>query len=82
MSRLRTLSDPEHLPALRAEYLHRNPALGIGAMGPPLRILLLYGSLRERSFSRLAVEQAARLLQVFGCETRIFDPSDLPLPDQ
>jgi arsenic resistance protein ArsH len=43
---------------------------------------LLYGSLRERSFSRLAVEEAARLLQFFGAETRIFDPSDLPLPDQ
>ena len=46
------------------------------------RFLLLYGSLRERSFSRFAVEEAARLLQFFGCETRIFDPSDLPLPDQ
>src|SRR3546814_14969720 len=44
-------------------------------------IPLLYGSLRERSYSRLAVEEAARLLQLFGCETRIFDPSDLPLPD-
>src|SRR3546814_10607105 len=32
--------------------------------------------------SDLAVEEAARLLQFFGCETRIFDPSDLPLPDQ
>ncbi|WP_204350020.1 NAD(P)H-dependent oxidoreductase, partial [Serratia marcescens] len=44
--------------------------------------LLLYGSLRERSFSRLCVEEAARLLRFFGCETRIFDPSTLPLPDQ
>jgi arsenic resistance protein ArsH len=82
MSRIRTLPDPDHLPALRTEFAHRNPALGLGAMEPPPRILLLYGSLRERSFSRLAVEEAARLLQWFGCETRIFDPSDLPLPDQ
>lgn len=82
MSRLRALSDSEHLPALRAEYVHRAPAIGLGSMDPPPRILLLYGSLRERSFSRLAVEEAARLLQSFGCETRIFDPSDLPLPDQ
>ena len=44
--------------------------------------MLLYGSLRERSYSRLCVEEAARLLQLFGCETRIFDPSTLPLPDQ
>lgn len=82
MSRLHTVSDPEHLPALRAEYIHRNPAAGLGSIDPPPRILLLYGSLRERSYSRLAVEEAARLLQLFGCETRTFDPSDLPLPDQ
>lgn len=37
---------------------------------------------KERSFSRLAVEEAARILQYFGAETRIFDPSTLPLPDQ
>jgi arsenic resistance protein ArsH len=45
------------------------------------RILLLYGSLRERSFSRFAVEEAARLLTAFGAEPRIFDPTGLPLPD-
>lgn len=45
------------------------------------RILLLYGSLRERSYSRLLTEEAARLLQAMGAETRIFDPRDLPLPD-
>ena len=45
------------------------------------RILLLYGSTREKSFSRLMTEEAARLLQHFGAETRIFDPRGLPLPD-
>ena len=45
------------------------------------RVLLLYGSLRDRSFSRMAVEEAARLLQALGGETRIFDPRDLPQPD-
>ncbi len=45
------------------------------------RILLLYGSLRERSYSRLVTEEAARLLDAMGAETRIFDPSGLPLPD-
>ena len=79
---LRPLTDPKEFPALRQEYVHRNPVLGLGDMNPPPRILLLYGSLRERSYSRLAVEEAARLLQLFGCETRIFNPSDLPLPDQ
>ena len=47
----------------------------------PPRILLLYGSLRERSFSRLLSEEAARLLTAMGCETRTFDPHGLPLAD-
>ncbi len=78
---LRELSDPHHLPALDLRYAQARPAEGLGDAAPP-RILLLYGSLRERSFSRLAVEEAARVLQFFGAETRIFDPSTLPMPDQ
>jgi hypothetical protein len=58
--------DPARLePARRADH--------------PPRILLLYGSLRERSYSRLLVEEAARLLQVLGAEARIFDPRELPV---
>lgn len=45
------------------------------------RILLLYGSLRERSFSRLITEEAARILTRLGAETQTFSPSGLPLPD-
>lgn len=45
------------------------------------RILLLYGSVRERSYSRLASEEAARLLLAMGAETQTFDPRGLPLPD-
>ena len=52
--------------------------------GPKLthapRILLLYGSLRERSFSRFATFEAARLLEAFGAETRIFNPTGNALP--
>ena len=40
----------------------------------PPRMLLLYGSLRERSFSRLLTLEAERLLQNFGAETRVFGP--------
>ena len=47
----------------------------------PPRVLLLYGSLRARSFSRLMTEEAARVLERFGAETRSFNPSGLPLPD-
>jgi len=45
------------------------------------KILLLYGSLRERSFSRLLSEEASRVLQALGAETKMFNPSGLPLPD-
>ncbi|SEG87583.1 arsenical resistance protein ArsH [Marinobacterium lutimaris] len=55
------------------------PAQAEGAAPP--RILLLYGSLRDRSFSRLVSEEAARLLQAMGAETKTFNPSGLPLPD-
>lgn len=46
--RLRDLTEPDHLPAFKPEYAHRLPAIGLGALDPPPRILLLYGSLRER----------------------------------
>ncbi len=45
------------------------------------RLLLLYGSLRPRSYSRFLTLEAERLLQAFGAETRVFDPTGLPLPD-
>lgn len=45
------------------------------------KVLLLYGSLRERSFSRLMTEEAAKVLTLLGAEARTFDPSGLPLPD-
>ena len=45
------------------------------------RILLLYGSLRERSFSRLVVEECARLLAQMGAEVKIFNPQGLPQTD-
>lgn len=45
------------------------------------RILLLYGSVRQRSFSRLATFEAERILKALGCETRVYNPSGLPLPD-
>ena len=74
--------DDRSLPALQAELLapadfaRLEPV--VRATHPP-RILLLYGSLRERSYSRLLIEEAERLLLAMGAETRIFDPSDLPI---
>ena len=71
-------------PALDLQSFH---AIDQDALlSPPVsahrpRILLLHGSLRERSYSRLACEEAARILDKFGCETRSYDPTGLPLPD-
>ena len=47
----------------------------------PPKILLLYGSLRERSLSRLLAEEAERILKAMGCETRFFNPKGLPQVD-
>ncbi len=46
------------------------------------RILILYGSLREVSYSRLLSFEVRRLLERLECEVRIFDPAGLPLPDE
>ena len=69
----------EHLPNLDLTLFDGSRPSTPASHKP--RILLLYGSTRERSFSRLLVEEAARLLEHFGAETRIFNPSGLPLPD-
>jgi arsenical resistance protein ArsH len=45
----------------------------------PPRILMLYGSLRERSFSRFLTEEAACILEQFGAEVKIFNPMELPM---
>lgn len=47
----------------------------------PPRILMLYGSLRERSYSKLLTLEAVRLLEAMGAEVKVFDPLDLPQPD-
>ncbi len=71
-------------PALSPEFVDpptlEKLAVGRPSSHPP-RILLLYGSLLERSYSRLLVEEADRLLRGFGAETRIYDPRGLPQPD-
>jgi len=70
----------DHLPNLDLSLFDDVQALPRAREHKP-RILLLYGLTRERSFSRLLVEEAARLLEYFGAEARLFDPSGLPLPD-
>lgn len=73
------------LPNIDAELLDAPSMDKLGVVDAlathPPRILLLYGSNRERSFSRLLTLEAARLLESMGAETRIFHPAGLPLPD-
>ncbi|MBX9754567.1 MAG: arsenical resistance protein ArsH [Pseudomonadaceae bacterium] len=74
----------EQMPNLDAELVDLpsvTKLAGAAEFNHPPRILLLYGSTRVQSYSRLMVQEAARLLQLLGAETRIFDPSGLPLPD-
>jgi len=71
------------LPAADLEHL-RMPdfaALRSDLSTHPVRIAILYGSLRPVSYSRLLAQESARLLSHFGAEVRIFDPQGLPLPD-
>ena len=72
------------LPSLEAT-LFKPPTqadLAVRAPSPHApRFLLLYGSLRERSYSRLLSFEAARLLTAMGGEVQIFDPAGLPMPD-
>jgi arsenic resistance protein ArsH len=80
MPRASALSD---LPAASQEHL-RQPDLA--QLRPAFsthkpRILILYGSLRTVSYSRFLAHEAARLLEHFGCEVRIYNPEGLPLPD-
>ncbi|MCJ1286579.1 hypothetical protein MMC26_005925 [Xylographa opegraphella] len=49
--------------------------------GQRLRVLVLYGSLRKRSYSRLLALEAARILFRLGCDVRVYDPSGLPVKD-
>lgn len=72
------------LSALNTKLL---PNIDVDALRAPSdkghapRILLLYGSLRPESYSRKAAEESARILEQLGCETRLYDPSGLPLVD-
>jgi arsenic resistance protein ArsH len=71
-----------NLPNINAAHLDIPSVpklLPVGDLAHPPRILMLYGSLRERSFSRFLTYEAARILEYFGAEVKIFDPAELPI---
>lgn len=72
----------DDLPNIEADSLRPIDAGTLGLTSEPdhaVRVLMLYGSLRERSYSRFMTQEAARILSHFGAEVKIFDPSGLPL---
>jgi arsenic resistance protein ArsH len=74
----------EDLPNIDGDLFEKPDAARLRGSDPSThapRILLLYGSLRQRSFSRLLTLEAERLLQAMGAKTRIFHANGLPLPD-
>jgi arsenical resistance protein ArsH len=79
------VSPAEDLPPQLDPALFERPAgarlAGAGTSTHAPRFLMLYGSLRERSYSKLLTLEGARLLRAMGGEVRIFDPAGLPLPD-
>jgi arsenic resistance protein ArsH len=76
------MSTIANLPNIKADLLDMprvEKLEPVGDLANPPRILLLYGSLRERSFSRFLIEEAARILEAFGADVKIFDPTKLPM---
>lgn len=75
------IADLPHVSAAHLDVPTRDKLSAGSPFTHPPRILLLYGSLRERSYSRLLTLEAERLLKHFGAETRVFDPHGLPMVD-
>lgn len=66
---------------LRDELLPIDATLLGDTLSHSPRVLMLYGSLRERSYSKLLTLEAKRVLELLGAEVKVFDPSGLPLVD-
>ncbi len=75
------IAELPHISAAHLDIPTRDKLNSGPAFTHPPRILLLYGSLRERSYSRLLTLEAERILTHFGAETRVFDPHGLPMVD-
>ena len=65
---------------LQNEQFKLTPSINKVSIHKP-RVLMLYGSLRETSFSRLTAEEAGRILETMGAEVKFFNPKGLPLFD-
>ena len=75
------LPDLPNIDAKHWQDIDVDQLVGAGGAREPLRILVLHGSLRSRSYSRFVAEEAGRLLSAMGAEVRHFSAHGLPLPD-
>ncbi|WP_420407100.1 arsenical resistance protein ArsH [Hoeflea sp.] len=70
------------MPNLQPESFHLPDIERLALPGEPdhpPRVLMLYGSLRGRSYSRFLTQEAKRVLEALGAEVRLFDPTGLPV---
>lgn len=56
--------------------------LGLSGREHAPRILVLYGSLRDTSFSKKLALEVERVLSHFGAEVKVYDPTGLPVFDR
>ena len=80
-SKILTIDDLPNIDSANIQPIDIESLVSTNDPRHPPKILVLYGSLRTRSFSKLAAIEASRLLRWYGCEVKMFDPSGLPLPD-
>jgi arsenic resistance protein ArsH len=73
------IDDLPNLQPAQLDIPNHDKLAAVGDWSHRPRILLLYGSLRERSFSRFLTFEAARILEHFGADVKIFDPTELPM---
>lgn len=65
-----------------SRIIEQIPARALHTPDAPLRVLILYGSLRKVSYSRLLAVEFARILNGLGADVKLFDPKDLPIKDE
>ncbi|KAL4881803.1 flavoprotein-like protein [Aspergillus karnatakaensis] len=75
------LADPSHewINDLELDTALSMAQRNLTEIGERLKVLVLYGSLRRRSYSRLVAYEASRILFRLGCDVRVFNPQDLPV---
>ncbi len=78
---MKALADLPHIDAQHWRTIDVDRLVGAGVSREPPRILILHGSLRERSYSRFVAQEAGRLLRAMGAEVRHYSAQALPLPD-